>query len=72
MANWPHCQNDGNAFLEGTVTSMKKETGSMNPEGESKLVNVYGDKFAKARPRPQVAFQRMISTKASDICLRYL
>jgi hypothetical protein len=35
----------------------------MNPEGESKLVNVYGDKFAKARPRPQVAFQRMISTQ---------
>jgi hypothetical protein len=44
----------------------------MNSEGESKLVNVYGDKFAKARPRPQVAFQRMISTKASDICLCYL
>jgi hypothetical protein len=41
----------------------------MNPEGESKLVNVYGDKFAKARPHPQVAFQRMISTKASDVCL---
>ena len=34
----------------------------MNPEGESKLVNVYGDKFAKARPHPQVAFQRMISS----------
>lgn len=34
----------------------------MNSEGESKLVNIYGDKFAKARPRPQVAFQRMIST----------
>ena len=35
----------------------------MNPERESKLVNVYGDKVAKARPRPQVAFQRMISTQ---------
>jgi len=34
----------------------------MKPEGESKLVDVYGDKFAKARPHPQVAFQRMIST----------
>jgi len=34
----------------------------MNPEGESKLVNVYGDTFARARPHPQVAFQRMIST----------
>jgi hypothetical protein len=34
----------------------------MKPEGESKLVNVYGDKFAKARSHPQVAFQRMIST----------
>jgi hypothetical protein len=34
----------------------------MSSEGESKLVNVYGDKFAKARPHPQVAFQRMIST----------
>ena len=34
----------------------------MDPEGESKLVNVYGDKFAKARPHPQVAYQRMIGT----------
>lgn len=34
----------------------------MDPEGESKLVNVYGDKFAKARPHPYVAYQRMIST----------
>ncbi len=34
----------------------------MNPEGESKLVNVYGDKCAKARPHPQVAYQRMIGT----------
>jgi len=34
----------------------------MNPEGESKLVNVYGDKFAKTCLHPQVAFQHMIST----------
>lgn len=34
----------------------------MNLEGESKLVNVYGDKFAKAHPHPQVAYQRMMST----------
>ena len=34
----------------------------MKPEGESKLVNIYGDKFARARAHPQVAFQRMIST----------
>jgi hypothetical protein len=34
----------------------------MNSEGESKLVNVYGDKFAKARSHPDVAYQRMIST----------
>ncbi len=35
----------------------------MDPEGESKLVDVYGDKFAKTRPHPYVAYQRLMSTQ---------
>jgi len=35
----------------------------MDPEGESKLVDVYGDTFAKTRPHPYVAYQRLMSTQ---------
>ncbi len=35
----------------------------MDPEGESKLVDVYGDTFAKTRPHPSVAYQRLMSTQ---------
>src|SRR5260370_40904726 len=42
----------------------------MNDEEESKLVDVYGDKVAKAHAHPRVAYQRMISTRqVTFVCI---